>query len=89
MITKIDNAMFLCVNPKKWEMKDKGTSGISYKALIYADKKVTDCKTDEMIYNKLKDKEFVKGTAIIEIQETNFKGEKGVQYILKEFGETK
>jgi len=88
MITKVEGVC-LCVTPKKWEIKDKGTSGISYYALLYADKKVTSCKTEQNIYDRLKDKELVKGIAIVEIQETNYNGIKGVSYLLKEFGETK
>jgi len=89
MISKIENATFLCVTPKKWEMKDKGTSGVSYNALVYADKAVTFCKTDEEIYNRLKDKELIKGIAVISVEETSYNNVKGVTYRLLQFGESK
>ena len=84
MITK-QEVVLLCANQKKWEMKDKGTSGVSYSALIYAEKAVTVCKMDKDLYDKVEKYELQKGTAVIDITETNFQNKKGVAYQLKEF----
>jgi len=88
MITK-QEVVLLCAKGKAWEMKDKGTSGISYSALVYGDKVVTNCKVEKDLYERIEKMELVKGTAIIDIVETNYQGKQGVSYHLKEFGITK
>lgn len=84
MITK-QEVILLYAKAKAWKMEEKGTSGISYKAEIYADKKVTVCKVEKPLFDKIENLEVEKGTAIIEIIETDYNGKKGVQYLLKEF----
>ena len=89
MITKLEGAVLLCINSKAWEIKKDNKSGVSYPALIYSNKAVINCKADEKIYNLFNTKEMVKGTAVIEIQTTNYNDKEKVQYVLREFGETK
>jgi hypothetical protein len=85
MISKIEKATLLCVSEKKWEIKEKNTSGISHNALVYADKAVTVCKIDETLYNQYKDKEMIKGSAIIDVQTTNYNEKEKVVYRLISF----
>lgn len=89
MITKIENAVLVCVLSKAWKIEKEGKSGITYPAIIYTDKKIINCKTDERIYNLFEKRELVNGTAVIEIQETNYNEKKGVNYVLREFAEKK
>lgn len=89
MITKIENAVLLCIISKAWEIKKDNKSGISYPALIYTNKTVLNCRADEKLFNLFNGQELIKGTAVIEIQETNYNDKKSVQYILREFGATK
>lgn len=89
MISTIENATLLCVSSKKWKMEDKGTSGTSYQAVIYSNKEVLNCKTDEELYNLHKDSELVKGTAVIAVRETTYGDKKSVVYLLMKFGENK
>jgi len=59
--------------------------GITYKALIYANQKVTECKTTEAVYAQIKGDELLQGTAEIEIKQTNFGGKDKVEFWLNKF----
>ena len=85
MLTKIDNIVLIFVKQKAWEMKEKGTSGISYLGALYADKTIIDVKMKKEIFDILKDKELIKGTAIIEISKTTYNEKEKIHYNLQEF----
>lgn len=85
MIVK-QEAVLIFSKSKAWEMKEKNTSGVSYTAVLYADKAITNCKLDKELYEKVKEYELQKGIAVIEITETSYNGKTGVQYHLREFG---
>jgi len=81
----IVKGVLLGVQAIPWKNEKEGKAGISYKALIYADKKVIDCKTSEEVFKDIGDKEFTDGTATIEIKKTNFDNKERVDFVLKKF----
>jgi len=83
MITKIDNAVLVYVDAKPWKME--GREGITYPAKVYSEKTIVDCKASKEIYEAYKNQELINGTAVIEIEKTNYSGKEKVNYLLKEF----
>lgn len=89
MITKLENAILLCITGKNWKIEEQGKQGTSYTALIYTNKEVYMCKTDETLFKRFENQELLKGTAVIRIEKTNYNNVERVVYRLEQFGITK
>lgn len=81
----LEKAVLINVVGDVFKDKETGKDIPFYKANIFADGQITECKTDVSVFNDIKSEELIKGIAYIEIKKTSYKGVEKTNFILEKF----